>query len=525
MTTAVRGTLAVRVGAVSGALALLLLGGGALLRLHQYLFNGSLYLDEAALALNILQRTPLELFSPLAYDQAAPAGYLLLEKLLTMAFGGSEYALRLLALGAGLLALIGFWPLARRTVSHTAGALTALALFALSSGLVSYAAAVKQYSGEAAVTVGLYLAAAVALRRGLDRAGVALLAGAGAAAVWLSFPAVFVLAGIGLPLGVGALAAGDRQRTGRLLIVAAAWLASFLAMYFAMGLEHSHTVDAMQFYWSRDGRFAPLPPTSAADLRWYYEAFFGFLQRPTGVILQGVGAFLALTGVWSLWRGDRLWLGLLVTPILLTVLASGFYVYPFHGRVLTFLVPPLLLLVGEGAAALVQLLRPSALAVPALGIGLVLFHPTLYAVNNLAQNKPYEMMPLRDLRGVLSKVQAARAPQDGVYVYYAATLPFEYYAPRLGMGGRIVEGASPGRIGTYSADALQPLFSRDLERLDGLRRVWLVFSNVNETGGVDEGRYLRQLLERTRGAVLTDQIKGHGASAYLYRLPDRPNGA
>ncbi len=511
---------AARTGSLSGVLALTLLGGGALLRLHQYLFNRSLYLDEAALALNVLHRSPGALFTPLAYDQAAPAGFLLLQKAMVTMFGDSEYALRLLPLLAGLLALLAFWPLARRSLVNRAGAFTALALFAVSSGLVYFAADTKQYSVEAAVSVGLYLATALALQRRFDGVAIALLGAAGAVAVWLSFPAVFVLAGIGLPLGVAALASGERRRTLHLLLVGAIWLGSFLAMYFAMGLEHSQTVSAMQFYWSRDGRFAPLPPTSAADVRWYYEALFALLQRPTGIILQGLGAFLALLGVGSLWRRDRVWLATLSVPIVLTLLASGFYLYPFHGRVLTFLVPPILLLVGEGAGALVRLALPVSAAAPALAIGLVLFHPTLYAVNNVATHKAYEVMPRHDLRGVLSKLKAVRTPGEAVYVYYAARLPFQYYAPRLGLGGEILEGTSPGRIGTYSGEDLQPLFSKDLARLDGHKRVWLVFSNTRETDGRAEEPYLRSLLERTRGAVLDDQIQAHGASAYLYALPD-----
>ena len=67
------------------ALAFIALGIG--LRLAQYLHNESLWLDEAFLALNLQNRSLGQLFGVLDYNQAAPPGYLFLEKVLASAFG------------------------------------------------------------------------------------------------------------------------------------------------------------------------------------------------------------------------------------------------------------------------------------------------------------------------------------------------------------------------------------------------------------------------------------------------------
>src|SRR5688572_4366681 len=48
---------------------------GVLLRLVQYAANRSLWLDEASLALNFFDRGFGQLFTPLGYHQAAPAGF------------------------------------------------------------------------------------------------------------------------------------------------------------------------------------------------------------------------------------------------------------------------------------------------------------------------------------------------------------------------------------------------------------------------------------------------------------------
>ncbi|MDE5108199.1 MAG: hypothetical protein O4808_14405, partial [Trichodesmium sp. St17_bin3_1_1] len=58
----------------------LIIAFGVALRLIQYLSNRSLWADEAVLALNIVNRSYLELMQPLDYDQGAPIGFLIVEK-------------------------------------------------------------------------------------------------------------------------------------------------------------------------------------------------------------------------------------------------------------------------------------------------------------------------------------------------------------------------------------------------------------------------------------------------------------
>src|ERR1700738_3007458 len=79
---------------------------GAWLRSWRYLANRSLWTDEAALALNIVKRSFLGLTPPLLYDQRAPIGFLIAEKIAVTLFGNTEFSLRLVPQLAGLLSLI-----------------------------------------------------------------------------------------------------------------------------------------------------------------------------------------------------------------------------------------------------------------------------------------------------------------------------------------------------------------------------------------------------------------------------------
>ncbi|MCI0553542.1 MAG: hypothetical protein L0287_21560, partial [Anaerolineae bacterium] len=108
-------------------LAGLILLAGFLLRLRQYLTGRSLWLDEAMLALNIVNRDFIDLFKPLDYDQGAPIGFLLFEKTFSLILGRNEFSLRLFPFLVGVASLWLFYLLLKRT-THGAGLLIALAL-------------------------------------------------------------------------------------------------------------------------------------------------------------------------------------------------------------------------------------------------------------------------------------------------------------------------------------------------------------------------------------------------------------
>src|SRR5437660_4867339 len=107
-----------------------IVAAGIALRLWQYLANASLWVDEAALARNIVDRSVLGLFSPLDYGQVAPWGFLLVEKLAVTLFGNNEYALRLFPLLCGIASLALFY-LVVREILNDVGVLVGLAMLAL----------------------------------------------------------------------------------------------------------------------------------------------------------------------------------------------------------------------------------------------------------------------------------------------------------------------------------------------------------------------------------------------------------
>ena len=206
------------------AVALLFLAG-ILLRLRQYLTGRSLWADEAMLALNIVNRNFGGLLRPLDYDQGAPLGFLLVEKMFNLILGRSEYALRLLPFLLGILSIWLFYLLLKR-VTAGAGLIAALALFVFNPRMIYYSSEVKQYIVDVVVTLTLLLLAAPLLESGIRKRELIWLGVAGFFALWFSHPAVFILAGIGLTLVVLCLEKRDITNLWYVLGMGLFWVAA-----------------------------------------------------------------------------------------------------------------------------------------------------------------------------------------------------------------------------------------------------------------------------------------------------------
>ncbi len=121
---------------------------GFILRLRRYLQDRGLMHDDAQLASNIFSRSFSQLLRPLNIgDQAAPVGFLILQKTSTTIFGHGELALRLVPFLASVVVLPIFFVAVRRLASP-AIALMGLGWMALAEPLVRYSSEAKQYSTD-----------------------------------------------------------------------------------------------------------------------------------------------------------------------------------------------------------------------------------------------------------------------------------------------------------------------------------------------------------------------------------------
>jgi hypothetical protein len=442
------------------------------LRLWQYFANASLWIDEIALAENVLRR-PLAVLlrQPLALDQVAPPGFLALAKASVALFGPSEMALRLPPLLGGLAALLLFPALSRRFQPAWI-AVFATALFAVLPTLIGHSAEFKPYSIDVFAAVALTVVALGLLDPGATAGRFLRAAVLGAAAVWFSQGAVFVVAGLGAALLLLALQdrTGARGLTARLAGVIALWAVSAGAAA-ADGLHR-------------------VPPAMREYLNHFWHPSLPSVP---------VAAFVVIA-VAALWKRDRQAALLLAGPVVVALLAAAMHLYPFSGRAILFLAPAAVLGIAECAGWLVEGLkcirvpRRVAGAIPALALLAVIAHdPPVYRDE--------------DTRPVLQGLASRWQPGDAIYVYYAAERAFRFYGPRVGL--------SPGDAafgGCHRGDPRSYL--RELDHFRGRPRVWVFRTHVS--GALAEGPTLDGYLARM--GTRTDTVRADEAEAVLWDL-------
>ncbi|HEY9646731.1 MAG TPA: glycosyltransferase family 39 protein, partial [Chroococcidiopsis sp.] len=339
------------------ALPILIIGFGIYIRIVQYLHNRALWADEAALTLNILNRSYLELFLPLDNEQGAPIGFLLVERLMVQLLGSSEFALRLFPLICGIGSLFLLYILAKRLLLPSAVPIV-LWLAASSDRLIYYSSEVKQYSTDVTIALALTLFL-LSIREQLYRPrAVALTAAVGSMAIWWSHPAIFVLAGVELAFILTDLLQRKKLYVLGKLPIYGAWLLSFVAFYL-FSLQRLSNNDVLLTSWTGRG----LPP-SPLDLGWSIRALSEYFYNPVGFVgaFKAIAILAALMGCISWFRRKPETLLLMVLPIAVTLFASYLDKYPFNGRLILFLYPFAAMAIAEGFEFMRLGLKPKLFA-------------------------------------------------------------------------------------------------------------------------------------------------------------------
>ena len=439
---------------------------GLAFRTIQYLADTSLWLDEVALVTTILRSDFNALLTrSLPYDQVAPPGFLVAQKLTVLVFGPSDSALRLVPFAGSVVALVVFASFASRALP-VVGACIATLLLASAGPLVAFAGTAKQYSTDVCVAVLLSWIGLDLVTRPVTERRAWLAAVAGGLLVWVSLPAVFVAAGVAVPIALWMSATAPDARRRRVTIIVGIWVLSALAVTaWSLATVSQETKDYMRQYWA-DG----LAPVSFSDwmrtgwpwprINRLFRGGFG-AQAGLGYPLSPLYPALAIAGFVLLWRRDRRVTLILLAPLAVTFAAAAARQYPFSDRSILFLVPAAIAAIAEaGAAVAARVSRPiAALAVVAVSVPAVL--PAAMML------PPYRV---EDVKSVLKSVQAKRQRGDDVYVYYAAAPVMSVYDAAFGFP-----------VDTYAVGGCHRGDSRwYLEELDTFRgqsRVWVILTH------------------------------------------------
>ena len=485
-----------------------LIGFGILLRSVLYAANASLWVDESALALNIIQRTYADLLQPLDYGQAAPAGFLLLEKFVSLRFGIGEYALRLIPFLSGIASLFLFHAVVKRCLMREAVP-WALFLFAIASPLVYYSSELKQYSSDVFVALVILLAGIHVREKNLAVFPVAMFGAAGAVGIWCSQPASFVAGGIALALLVASIARKDWRGAGLAGLAGTLFLSSFGAEYYFL-IRHV-PIDPFLKFWAQD--LMPFPPSSIWHLLWIYETFIVQFRFPMGLTLAGMGAFSFLCGSISLFKRNPDTLFILLFPVLVTIVASALQRFPLRGRLVLFFAPFLAILIAEGVMRIFEMSRAKRLSAGVLFVVLLFLHPLANAVVHVRYPEEARtgLDHSEEIRPVLQYIRDHWREGDSMYVFNPSECAFRYYSLLLGADFRKVI------VGKNLRKDFENEYRKELDHLRGRERVWVLFSHVSSKNrGINEESCMVGYLE-TIGRR-RDQVHYTGASAYMFDL-------
>jgi len=506
---------------------------GIILRVVQCLYNRSLWLDESFIGLNVMNRSFLELLKPLDFGQAAPLGFILIEKIVSFIFGNSEYALRLFPLVSGIISIFLFYGIIKRWLDEKAVPI-ALILFVISERLIYFSSEVKQYSSDVMVSLLLLFIFTKYLEKEkvkfLDFVIPGLI---GSLAVWFSFSSFFILAGFGITIFLMYIKKREYYKFRPLFFIFFLWGISSM-LNFLVSLNGISINPDLVEYFQYD--FMPLQIKSFQDIFWFLKAFYKFFSFTLGLpalrsiigwhsFTNGIGisefsmcslytrvtlAVIALlvfnagliffVGTYSFFLKSKEKFFILISPFFVSLFVSGLRLYPFVGRTNIFLVPIAFIFIAEGVFFLKKTIKSKIISL--VIIVLLFSYPILSSGYNIIKSNKVE-----EIRPVIEYVNDNWQDGDLLYVYKFSIPAFTYYYERKDLKHLNI---------FYGEIISQELvdWGKESEQLIGKNRVWFLISHNYKFGiKSDEGNLLNYFDKK---GVRVESYKKEGASVYLY---------
>lgn len=304
---------------------------GILLRIFVYCRNISFWGDEASVALNLMNKSYLELFKGLDYLQVAPPGFLILSKFILNIFNPKidyirDLLLRFFPFVFSCLSLLVFYKFSKNFIKDKKTLLFASTLFAFNPCAILYAAQLKQYSLELLVSVVLMsLFYRIIITNKIRIADFVLIP----LSMWFSLSSLIISASGFIILLF--------KKSFNFIKLLPAYLLSFVVFYF-FSLKSIKQVNyaGMHHWWSTGYGFFDLRHPMRLFIR------FGELFSFDKTSAECFGIFFIFLILFSLIFSKKFNLlskVFLSLPILITIILSGLSLYPIEARLILFLLP------------------------------------------------------------------------------------------------------------------------------------------------------------------------------------------
>lgn len=337
---------------------------GIVLRIAFYLKNPSLWVDEASLVSNILEKSYIELFKGLDYLQVSPPGFTVLVKSLTVFISpeslyAKDLVLRFLPFISGILAIPVFYSLLKLVFENNKTALIwAFALFVFNPATIVYSTQLKQYSTELLISVVLLWSFCKIIKSAQARFVDMVLM---FIAPWFSYSSFFILV-------AGLICVFLKKRKEFLKISFFVFLSGVIFYIVSLKSVWNTNYSGMDLYWNNYYAFWEFQhPT-----RIFYRLGDIFTQEKLLSFCIGSGIIFSYFK-YCFSKEDILKKILILSPLSMVIIFSYFHLYPMNARLMLFLLPTLVILLAWSKDNIYQVLKMLILIVSLCSI--VLYSP------------------------------------------------------------------------------------------------------------------------------------------------------
>ncbi len=451
---------------------LLIVITGIILRSIHFFGRSSMWFDELTCALNIQTHSYFQLATQsLEYNQVAPMGFLLFEKLATSLFGENDFAFRFFPWLWSMVSLVLFLKIAKHFLQGFV-LIAALMLFAYSVTQWFYGGEAKQYSGDVTAALFLVWSGLQMMREEVKTSTVLLIAGGGFLAIISSLPAV-VIAPFLLSILFTMLVKNQINISKKYFFsIALFWVASCAwGVWYAQFVISETVQEAMTGYWNRG--FAPsqnvsdyfewIYVTIAKELSFFLTAWMEFTV-PQITLISKVLLLLSIPGIIFLVRQQAIATLIFFSPVLIAIFLATARILPFDGRVAIYASWPFIISGLAGVTALQYWLPLLFRPVVALAVSMMIALPIiLLTIMSPAERPPFNG---QSSQPVIRKLKEQLQPGDILYVYFKARHALNFYGPKESVTNYITGN---------SYDSIVP-FLREVDKFKGNKRVWFFFS-------------------------------------------------